>query len=260
MTGRARGVLAGFAASGLLLTWAFEQGSLARANRLYRAGALEEAAAIYARRAAAADAGAGLPIRYNLGTALLGLASDSDSARAELGAAAESEVPDVRARALYNHGLSSLLRALDDDAGDSTRVYAAAAVSANRSALRARPDHADTRWNLAIAQRLLDSIDAVDRRSGRELQEGAVETDLVVRSENARDVQQDDELPEEAPREGEEEARADAAGEGALSLAEAEEILGRTHIDASLIVQKLLALEGRSAWGRRLRRTPGPRR
>jgi hypothetical protein len=250
-----RGIVAAVSCSGLLLSWAVERGSVERANRLYRDGAFERAAEIYRARL---DDDADGAVRHGLGTALLALADPS--APAELELAAASPVVDVRARALYNRGLWSLRSALDDEAGDSLRVHAAAAVAANRSALRARPDHADTKWNLAIAQRLLDSIDAADRRSGRELQEGAVETDMVVRSENAQDVEGDDEFPEEAPREGEDEARAESDGEAALSLAEADEILGRSHLDPSLIVQKLLALEGRSAWGRRLRRSPTVRR
>lgn len=251
-----RSVVAAVAISGLLFTWAAERGSPQRANRLHREGALSEAAAIYARHVTEGDVDPSL--RYNLGTSLLGLGSSG--ARAELEAVATADVvPELRASALYNHGVSSLRRALGE-ADDSTRWYAAAAVAANRGALRLRPDHADTKWNLAIAQRMLDSIDAEDRRSGRELDEGAVEADLVVRSQNARDVEADDELPEEAPREGEEETRVEVPGEGSLSLTEAEEILGTSHLDARLIVQKLLVLEGRSAWGFRLRRTVGPRR
>ena len=252
-----RGIVAAISCSGLLLSWAIERGSVERANRQYRDGAFERAAEVYRARLDDDDNDDGA-VRHGLGTALLALADPS--APGELEVAAASSVVDVRARALYNRGLWSLRSALDDEAGDSVRVHAAAAVAANRSALRARPDHADTKWNLAIAQRLLDSIDAADRRSGRELQEGAVETDLVVRSENARDVEENEEIPEEAPREGEDEARAESDGESALSLAEADEILGRSHLDPSLIVQKLLALEGRSAWGRRLRRSPTVRR
>jgi hypothetical protein len=50
---------------------------------------------------------------------------------------------------------------------------------------------------------------------------------------------------------------AETAEDAPLTTAEAEEILGRTHLDATLIVQKLLALQSRGLWGRRLRRGLG---
>ena len=250
-----RGIVATFAASGLLLSWAAERGSVERANRLHREGALSAAATIYQEHVAAE---ATEPVlRYNLGTSLLGLGSSS--AQGELQAGRESPRADVRARALYNAGLWSLRRALQASERDSTRVYAAAAVDANRSALRVRPNHADTRWNLAMAQRLLDSITAAERRGGREMADGAVEADAVVQSENMTDVDEEAELPDEAPMEGEDETLAEMNEEAPLSAAEAEGILGRTHLDATLIVQKLLALQSRGLWGRQLRRS-GPRR
>ena len=250
-----RGVVAAFASSGLLLSWAAERSSVERANRLHREGALSAAAKIYQEHVVAEATEPAL--RYNLGTSLLGLGRSS--AQTELQAGRESPVADVRARALYNVGLWSLRRALEASERDSTRVYAAAAVYANRSALRVRPDHADTRWNLAMAQRLLDSIDAAERTSGREMSDGAVEADAVVRSENMTDVEGQAELPDDAPTEGEDETLAELNEEAPLSAAEAERILGQTHLDATLIVQKLLALESRGLWGRRLRRS-GPRR
>ena len=255
MTWLRRGIVAAFASSGLLLSWAAERSSVERANRLHRDGALSAAATIYQEHVFAEATEPAL--RYNLGTSLLGLGSFS--AQFELQAGRESPLADVRARAFYNVGLWGLRRALEASERDSTRVYAAAAVDANRSALRVRPNHSGSRWNLAMAQRLLDSIDAAERTGGREMADGAVEADAVVRSENMTNVEEQAELPDEAPTEGEDETLAEMNEEAPLSAAEAEEILGRSHLDATLIVQKLLALESRWWWGRRLRRS-GPRR
>ena len=250
-----RGVVATLTSSGLLVSWAAERSSVERANRLHREGALSAAATIYQKHLGAEPTEPAL--RYNLGTSLLGLGSPS--AQDELRAGSESPLADVRARALYNAGLWSLRRALEASESDSTRVHAAAAVEANRSALRVRPSHADTRWNLAMAQRLLDSIDAAERRGGREMADGAVEADAVVRSESMTDLEEETELPDEAPSRGEDEALAEMNEEAPLSAAEAEGILGKTHLDATQIVLKLLALESRGLWGRQLRRS-GPRR
>jgi len=101
-----------------------------------------------------------------------------------------------------------------------------------------------------MALRLLDSIDAVERRSGREQQEGAVQADVVTRSVNVPDAAED-ERAEDPPAEGEEESIAVLGDETPLSLAEAAEILGRTHLDATEMLGKLLALESRSRFGRR---------
>jgi hypothetical protein len=248
-----RAVLAAVATSGLTVSWAVERQSVERANRLHRDGALRAAAALYGARLSRRQPDPS--IRYNLGTSLLELGNAA--APGELEAGTGSPDGDIRARAHYNAGLFSLRRALE---GDSVRTYATASVESNRAALRIRPDHAETKWNLAMAQRLLDSIDASERRSGRETAESALEADEIVRSENVLDVDEENELPEEAPMEGEEEARADAEAEEPLSRLEAAEILTTTHLDPTLMVRKLLALESRSHWGRRLRRALTPRR
>lgn len=243
-------------ASILLFAWAVERGSVERANRLHRDGLTAEAAVMYSQRAGAEPDEAAL--RYNLGTALLSLGEEG--ARSELQAGIQAEDRDLSARAFYNTGLWHLSQALDASETDSTRAYAAAAVSSNRTALKLRPDDPDTKWNLAIAQRMLDSIDSQRRRSGDEDGEGAVEADAVVQSELMVDVDTENELPDDAPQEGEEEALVDEDELGGLSASEAAEILGRSHLDASLIVQKLLALEGRSFLGRRFRQNATPRR
>ena len=233
------------ASLGLLLSWSAERGSLERANRLQREGRSEEAARLYGDRVARDPVSP--EARYNLGTALLEL--DSLGAELELGRAVRSGTREIRGRAQYNTGVLRLDRAVAASEPDSVRAHAAAAVEANRAAIRLRPEHDDAKWNLAMALRLLDSIDAFERRSGRELTEGAVEADVVTRSVNVPDATED-EFAEDPPAEGETETVAIVGEEAPLSPEEAAEILGRSHLDATDILTKLIALESRTRWGR----------
>jgi len=244
---RRRALVLAVASSGLVLAWSNEHGSVERANRLHRKGRISDAAVIYREQAGRDDP---IPrVRYNLGTALIGL--ENAAGEEEMAAAMASRDAEVKARSQYNIGLSRLTRALDVTEGDSTRIHAQASVVATTNALRLRPGDPDAQWNLAMGLRLLDSIDAAERRSGREMADGAVDADVVVRSENVPDAEED-EFAEDPPMEGENEAAADLIDETLLSLEEAEQILGTTHLDATQILSKLLALESRSRWGRRL--------
>jgi hypothetical protein len=60
----------------------------------------------------------------------------------------------------------------------------------------------------------------------------------------------EDERAEDPPAEGENESVAVAGDESPLSLDEAADILGRSHLDATEMLGKLIALESRSRWGR----------
>ncbi len=232
------------------LSWAVraERGGLERGNRLHRAGLWEEAEAIY--RAEANRTGEAA-LRYNLGTALA--VTRSTDAEVELSRAAASTHREVRSRAAYNGGFVQLDRALHASQVDSIRQHAQAAIDANRNSLRLVPDNLDAKWNLSIALRLLDSIDAIERRSGREVTDGAVEADVVTRSLNVPDAAED-EFVEDPPAEGEEEAIALTGDEAPLSPEQVAEVLGRTHRDATDLLGKLLALQSRSRWGRAIGR------
>jgi tetratricopeptide (TPR) repeat protein len=239
-------VVAGLvAAGGLFASWSAERNSVERANRLQREGRSEEAARLYRERTARDPADPEL--RYNLGTTLLGL--DSLDAELELSRALRGGSREIRGRARYNTGLSQLEQAIEAIEPDSIRSHATAAVEANRAAIRLRPEDPDAKWNLAMALRLLDSIDAVERRSGRELMDGAVEADVVTRSVNVPDAAED-EFAEDPPAEGETETVALVGDEAPLTPEEAAEILGRSHLDATQILTKLIALESRMRWGR----------
>ncbi|MDA0329685.1 MAG: hypothetical protein O2958_11830 [Gemmatimonadetes bacterium] len=244
-----RALLVVAAGAGLALSWTNEREGVARANRLFRAGRVEEATDIYQKRAARDDAAPAT--RYNLGTSLL--RQDSPSAEPELIEGMGSAASEVRGRAQYNMGFSRLTRALAASESDSIRIHAEVSVAANRNALRLQPGDQDARWNLAMGLRLLDSITAAQRRSGREMADGAVQADVVVRSQNVPDAAED-EFAEDPPAEGENESSAVVGDESPLSVEEAEALLGSTHLDATQILGKLLALESRSRWGRQLGR------
>jgi len=230
---------------GVTVSWSEERRSLERANRLLRAGQVAEAEALYAARALAAPSAP--EVRYNLGTALVTLGSATGEI--ELSRAIPRGDADLRGRAQYNTGLSRLDRALDAQDPDSVRTHASAAVGANRMAIRLRPEDQNAKWNLAMALRLLDSIDAIERRSGREITDGAVEADVVTRSVNVPDAAED-ERAEDPPAEGESETVAVVGEESPLTLEEAIQILSDSHLDATTILGKLIALQSRGRWGR----------
>ena len=248
------GLMLTAASVSMVWAWSLERGSVERANRLHREGRRDEALAIYGARAEDSEPNDfETDLRYNLGTALID--QGNVVGEEELGQALESPNEDVRGRARYNVGLSRLNRALDAVGTDSARMHAKVSVAANRSALRLRPDDLDTKWNLAIGLRLLDSIQTAARRSGREMADGDASADVVTRSINIPDAAED-EFAEDPPAEGENEAVAEASDDAPLSLEDAESILGITHLDSTQILTKLLALESRGHRGRQRRRTP----
>ena len=247
--------VASLALAGLLFALARERDSVERGNRLHRSGALPQAAAIYRGRT---DPGSPRPeLRYNLGTTLLELGSSGAEPELVVGTASTDE--EVRAPAFYNLGVSRLLRAGAAESGDSMRIHARASVEANRSTLRLESDQPDAKWNLSMAQRMLDSLDAAERRRGRVTAEGPGDSDELVPAENTIEGDQDDPTQGDAPLEGEDEARAEIGDEAPLSLAEAIEILEATRLDGAQIMRKLLALESRARWGRQIGKV-GPKR
>ena len=155
--------------------------------------------------------------------------------------------------------MSRLLRAVSAENVDSMIIHARASVQANRNTLRLSPDQANAKWNLSMAQRLLDSIDAANRRAGRVTAEGPANQDELVPAENMLEGEEEDPRQGFAPLEGDDESLAELSEEEPLSFAEAAEILGVTRLDGAAIMRKLLALESRARWGRQLGRV-GPKR
>lgn len=126
---------------------------LADAERAYRRGDYEAAAAGYARAVAEGDSSAA--VRYNLGTALLRLGRP-DEARPHLEASARSADPALRLRAAHNAGyldLAPVAAARVSPAERRPRLERA--VAHYRTALRAAPHDPDAKWNLELAERLL---------------------------------------------------------------------------------------------------------
>ena len=241
--------------AGLIFTWANERKSVERANRLHRSGDLPQAAAVYQSRIDSDSLR--LDLRYNLGTSLLKLGSAR--AEEELALGVESNDNEVTKLALYNLGVSRLLRAVSAEHVDSMIIHARASVQANRNTLRLSSDQTDAKWNLSMAQRLLDSIDAANRRAGRVTAEGPANPDELVPAENMLEGEEEDPRQGFAPLEGDDESLAELSEEAPLPFAEAAEILGATRLDGAAIMRKLLALESRTRWGRQLGRV-GPKR
>jgi len=241
--------------TGLVFTWTNERKSLERANRLHRTGNMPKAVAVYQNRIDSDSLRLGL--RYNLGTSLLELGSAR--AEEELAFGVESNDDQVTKLALYNLGVSRLIRAVAAENVDSMRIHARASVQANRNTLRLNPDQDDAKWNLSMAQRLLDSIDAANRRAGRVTAEGPADPDELVPAENMLEGEEEDPRQGFAPLEGDDESLAELGEEEPLPFAEAAEILGVTRLDGAAIMRKLLALESRARWGRQLGRV-GPKR
>jgi hypothetical protein len=252
---RSRVVTAAAAAlcsAGVLVAGVIEHRSVERANRLHRGGELAAAARAYGDHAG--DASSALALRYNFGTTLLELGSPA--APSELGRATASDEETLRARAFYNLGLWHLRRARDLVASDSVRAHAVASADANKAVLRLEPGQPEARWNLALAQRLLDSVNADDGRAGTETVDGSNDSDDQVLSDDLREFEDPSDV-DRAPRQGSDEALAQAEDAAALSPLEAEAILVADP-DRSVIVRKLLIYQGRTQ-RRPLSRMPGTR-
>jgi len=131
-------------------------GDVTAGNRAYRAGNPRAAASVYARLLAEGDSSAAL--RYNLGTALL-RTGRWDEARAQLEAAAALPTPpDLALRAHYNAGTADLLpvHRRETTAADERKERLTRAISRYKQALRIAPGDLDSKWNLEIAQKLLE--------------------------------------------------------------------------------------------------------
>jgi tetratricopeptide (TPR) repeat protein len=225
---------------GIGLTLRAEQASEARANRLHRNDALAEAAAIYDQQVI--DDPAAADLRYNLGTTLLRLGEPG--AGTELAAGTDTDDERLRVHALYNLGLWTLIQSIMASTTDSVLFHAANAVEMNKSALRLDPGHLDARWNLALAQQILVNSTP---------EQGLMDPGDIAGPDNIGERMETDSSLDLANREGLEEAsptgEAEAlAGEDveALSVLEASEILGTSHLDPSTLMTKLLNREGRA--------------
>lgn len=169
-----RAAAVGFALTGLVaggLLWQ-DRGTLERGNHLYHGGDTLAAIDVYRTRVAGTDPGA--TALYNLGTALVTL--DPGEAGGYLSGALESGDSGVAQRGHYNLGYGLLTGVRSQLAADSAIVLLTSAVANNRRALRLDPEDGNARWNLALSQRLLDSLTHRGLYADREEPAGQDET------------------------------------------------------------------------------------
>ena len=206
-----------------------ERASEERANRLHRRGEWSLAARIYRARlqeevppapapraGEATAAGTATPphLHYNLGTTLLEL-DDAPDARARLARGSASPDDELRSLAYYNLGVASLRSALAATRSDSSLVHVVAAIEENRNALRLSPGREEAAWNLAVARRMLDSLDASGRRGG--VQSGQAFPDEETTGDNTMAEGESGDVMAPPGMLGEEETVVNLEGEEVLS-------------------------------------------
>lgn len=173
-----RATIVGFVTSALLgsaLLWQ-DRTTLQHGNHLYRSGDTVQAIEVYRDRALA-----GNPreiAAYNLGTALVTL--DPTEAGTHLRGVITGGDSAVVRRGLYNLGYGLIASVREQLPADSAITLLAEAVRSNRLALRLDVSDEDARWNLALSQRLLDSLANTGRYS--EEQGGAGTDDTRIES------------------------------------------------------------------------------
>jgi hypothetical protein len=230
-----RALVLALSLAGMAVAWtsaARYRASLERGNRLYHAGRAGDATDVYrARLAAEAPEGS---TAYNLGTALMTLGS----AEAEEYLRLATELYDSAAmqRAYYNLGHLFLARAEEAPAPELAITQLVGAVNNGRMALRLDPRDEEARWNLAMAQYLLDSLNnqvAPDDTASSSEEADRSEGGLVIPEIARRDRPQGRELES-------------IAGEdpGSLAPAEALELLNGIGTDVEALIRAIL-------WSRR---------
>lgn len=239
----------GLAALGLVGALRQERASLERGNRFYHGGSVERAQEIYRARAES-DLATGVDA-YNLGTALLTLGAPD--AEEYLRAATEGTATQAAAteggtterapreemdsaavqRGYYNLGQLLLSRLDEVAAADEAIPLLAAAVGSNRAALRLDPGDADARWNLALAQLLLDSLTSL---AGLDAAPREEDTDRA-------DGQEGMVIPQVAqlgPRRGREYEAVAGDDPGSINEAEARALLDAVSTDVEALIRGIL--------------------
>ena len=173
-TARLLTATAAVAALVALLIW-LDRSSVEHANRLFHAGQVEPAEALYAARAGRSTAAL-----YNAGTARLLLGGEA--ADTTLRAAAAAGDSAVAHRAEYNLGDLYLTRVRGDTEADSARALLQSSILRSRRALRLDPRNDDARWNLALAQQRLDSLNQVIMQPRSRQEPGTDETVIDLAS------------------------------------------------------------------------------
>jgi hypothetical protein len=189
---------------------AMDRRSVEHANRQYRSGSVAAAANLYEQLASRSNG----RIFYNLGTATLALGgADPDSLLFMATADADSA---TRQRAFYNLGYLRLTRVDDSLEPDTASIVLRQSVEFGRAALRLDPRDDSARWNLALAQRMLDSLSLFRVNPDRRERAGDDETpiDLVALTRSGEGTGESG-LEPENPESGESSGERRGASEGA---------------------------------------------
>ncbi len=223
-----------------------DRGSVERGNRLYRSGESGAAAEVYRQ-----DEDRIFMAEYNLGTALL--AVHPDSAEQHLRIALESDDAAAVQRGYYNLGYRYLTMGGGPMRPDSTVAALVGAIIHNRAALRLDPEDRAARWNLALAQRLLDAMVPPDEEAEREgggegEEEFAIDDQSLTRSETADAVSGlEPEDPRPANNTGERQGAEEGAREawatqdpGPMTLGDAVGLLEGIDDDAEALIRGIL--------------------
>ncbi len=223
-----------------------DRGSVERGNRLYRSGESGAAAEVYRQ-----DEDRIFMAEYNLGTALL--AVHPDSAEQHLRIALESDDAAAVQRGYYNLGYRYLTMGGGPMRPDSTVAALVGAIIHNRAALRLDPEDRAARWNLALAQRLLDAMVPPDEEAEREgggegEEEFAIDDQSLTRSETADAVSGlEPEDPRPANNTGERQGAEEGAREawatqdpGPMALGDAVGLLEGIDDDAEALIRGIL--------------------
>jgi tetratricopeptide (TPR) repeat protein len=232
--GWARALVLVLALGGMAVAWESAtryRASLERGNRLYHGGRVEDATELYRARVES-ELPEG-PVAYNLGTALLALGSPE--AEEYLRLATELYDSAAMQRAYYNLGHLFLGRAEEALAPEFAITQLLGAVNNGRMALRLDPADENARWNLAVAQYMLDSLSA---------QVGPTETEASPEPEPSEGGLV---IPEIARRDRPQSREMESLGgedPGSLAPAEARELLNGVGTDVEALVRAIL-------WSRR---------
>ncbi len=240
-------VIAGLVAGSV----AIDRLSVERANRLHRAGDPLAAAERYRERAGPLPTGR---IAYNLGTALL--AAGDRNADGLLIAATGDADSITRHRAYRNLAYTYLIRVEPALRPDTATSLLRESIAYGREAIRLDPDNPDARWNLALAQLMLDSIARirVDPDAREEAGQDETPVDLVALTRSGEGTGESG-LEPENPDAGESSGERRGASQGAreawaaqdpgpMTVAAAMALIGAVDDNAERLIRGIL-------WSRR---------
>jgi hypothetical protein len=237
--GGVRATVVGILVAGLLGSAALraDRGTLERGNRLYRGGDTIAAQGIYRSRAMAPTATA--VESYNLATSLLTVAPD-EADRLLRGALAIGDTL-VANPGFYNLGYSLLTSVRPDLPIDSVVALLRGAITSNRIALRFDLSDEDARWNLALSQRLMDSIALTGQVEDRQEISGQDETRIedLARTRSEMGEGESGEEPEQ-PRDAENVGLRRGAANGAREAWASQDPGPLTEVDATRLLERVV--------------------